>query len=205
VWLSGVAAATLLTLGVNGTLSSWTSAIITNTTNTAAAANSVILQETGPAPTSAVCTSTDGAQTTVNSATCSSINKYGGTSTPLSPGGSQSVAVTMKNTGSEAGALTLVANTCTSTGALSGAPDLCGELQVKVSCTSPATTYPATGTAALATFASATATTPFSVATTLAANSSTICTFTVSLPTNAPPTYAGQTISQPLVWTLAGA
>src|ERR1700712_4606184 len=48
VWLGSVAAAALLILGVTGTLSAWTDAIINNTHNTVASAAAVSLLETGP-------------------------------------------------------------------------------------------------------------------------------------------------------------
>ena len=79
-------AATLLTLSVNGTLSDWTTAVLNNNTNTVATTTAVILQEVGPDGTaghvSQTCRSSDAA---TNSATCTTINKYGGTTSPLAP------------------------------------------------------------------------------------------------------------------------
>src|SRR3954454_20718760 len=92
---SSAVAAVVLALGVSGTLSSWTSAIISNDTNTVATASAVILREVGPGPQT--CLSSSGAS---NSYTCSTINKYGGTASPLAPGGSQSVDVVFSNVGS---------------------------------------------------------------------------------------------------------
>lgn len=198
-WISGAVAAGLLVLGASGTLSSWTTAIIGNNTNTVAVSNAVILKETGPGATPATCqSSTSGVS---NNYTCSTINKYGGTATPLSPGASQSVAVTMTNVGSEVGSLTLAAGTCTPTGGIaSGSTSVCDALQVAVACPTGTATYPATGTATLNQFAAVSSTT----VTSLAANASVTCTFTVTLPSSTSPTAAGQTASQPLTWTLSG-
>jgi hypothetical protein len=207
-WISGAAAALVLILGVTGTLSDWTTAIIGNSTNTIATRGAVILKEVGPdaTGTSQTCTSTDGMQTVLNSFTCATINKYGGATAPITLNGSQTVSVTMSNTGSETGALTLVAGACTTvTGTgITGAPSACSQLLVKVACPTPTATYPATGTSTLNAFATATATTPVAV-TSLAAGTNVICTFTVSLPSTTSPIYSGQTVSQPLTWTLTGA
>ena len=135
IWISGGLAALLLVLGINGTLSSWTKAIITNDTNTVKAADSLILQESGPH--SAVCTSTDGGGSG-NSSTCSTIDKYGGTTTPLAPGTDQGVTVTLTNTGTTTGDLALAPGACTTTG---GSPtataSLCDGAVVTVTCTAP--------------------------------------------------------------------
>src|SRR5580765_7589642 len=83
LWVSGALSAAILVLGVSGTLSSWTQAVIANDTNTAATTHAVILKEAQGATT---CFSSASA---TNSSTCSTINKYGGTASPLSPGGTQ--------------------------------------------------------------------------------------------------------------------
>ena len=93
VWISSAVAATLLVLGVSGTLSSWTAAILTNDTNTVATTTAVILKEAQGATT---CFSSASA---TNTSTCSTINKYGGVASPLSPGGSQTDDVTFTNVG----------------------------------------------------------------------------------------------------------
>ena len=123
VWLGSIAAAALLILGVTGTLSTWTDAIINNTHNTVASAAAVSLLETGPDGT----TTCDTAAAASNSVLCSTINKYGGIGqaatgqgpvtnltdeggTRLSPDNTvgnpntQSVTITMKNTGTASGA-----------------------------------------------------------------------------------------------------
>lgn len=133
-----MAAALLVALGINGTLSAWSTAILTNDTNTVAVANAVILKETDGTNT---CNSTDAG--TTNSATCSTINKYGGTAVPLGPGGTQTVTVTMTNTGSGPGTLTFVAGACTASGGQSATNSVCGQMQVKVECPAGTATYPA--------------------------------------------------------------
>jgi hypothetical protein len=195
IWISGALAAVLLILGVSGTLSDWTKAIITNDTNTVKAADSLILQESGP--NSAVCTSTDGGGAG-NSFTCSTIDKYGGTATPLAPGADQSVTVTLKNTGTTSGGLALSPGSCASSG---GSPtasqSICDVATVTVACTSPSGLDTTSAPVALSSFADHT------VVASLAAGASTDCTFDVALPASASPQIAGQTASQPLVWTLS--
>ena len=107
---SSAVAAVVLTLGVSGTLSSWTSAVISNDTNTVATASAVILREVGP---SATCYSSSGA---TNSYTCSTVNKYGGTTSPLAPGGSQVTDVVFSNVGSaSASTFVLTTGSCSQT------------------------------------------------------------------------------------------
>jgi hypothetical protein len=195
LWACGAVAAIVLTLGVTGTLSSWTSAIITNDDNTAKAAASVILSETDG---TATCTSNDD-QTATNSYTCSTINKYGGIAVPLDPGSTQSVTVTMENLGTAAGSLVLDAGACTASGGNygdPGVPSLCAAMTVTVEC--PGGT-PVHGTSTLDAFDAAPAST---ASASLGAGSSLSCTFTVALPAAADPALAGQAVSQPLTWTL---
>lgn len=214
LWASGAAAALMLVLGVDGTLSSWTSAVIANSTNTAATATAVILQETGPASQgSPVCYSSDGAQTTVNSSTCTTVNTYGGTAAPLTPGGSLTVDVVFKNVGgANASSFQLAPGTCTQTPvAGTGTPtaaNVCtnGDLTVAVSC-SPGTTYSsASAWPDLAYAAGAPSTTTKAHAASggdLNAGATWTCRATVALLAAAAVTDQGVTVSQPLTWTLA--
>ncbi|WP_460845843.1 hypothetical protein [Nocardioides ultimimeridianus] len=195
IWISGGLAAVLLILGVSGTLSSWTRAIITNDTNTVQAADSLILQESGP--NSAVCNSTDSGGVG-NSFTCSTIDKYGGIATPLAPGDDQSVTVTLKNTGTTSGKLDLAPGTCVSTGgSVTASVSICDVAQVTVACTAPSALDTTATPVILSSFASAT------VVVTLPKNTSTDCTFDVTVPSDANPQIAGQVATQPLVWTLS--
>jgi hypothetical protein len=214
VWAASAVAAVVLLLGVNGTLSAWTSAIITNDTNSVATANALILKEAGPdgtaAHTAQTCYSSTGAS---NTFTCSTINKYGGTTTPLAPGASQTTDVTFTNVGGAQGAsFKLQAGACTQTptanaGATPPVNNLCtatGELTVAVSC-SNGTTYAAGSAWTDLTYAAGTASGIGTLTHTaaLAANASWTCRFTVALNSNASVTDQGITVSQPLTWTLA--
>ncbi len=203
---SSLVAAIVLGLGVSGTLSSWTSAIINNDTNTVATASAVILREVGPGPQT--CLSSSGAG---NSFTCSTINKYGGTSTPLAPGGSQTVDVVFTNVGSAA-ASTFVLGTgsCSqSPTAGSGTPaaaNVCtnGELTVAISCSNGATYAAGSAWTDLVYAAGAPGSIPATLThtATLAAGASFTCRFTVALSGAASVLDQGITASQALTWTL---
>ncbi|HWU23765.1 MAG TPA: hypothetical protein VN088_19660 [Nocardioides sp.] len=195
IWISGGLAAVLLVLGVSGTLSAWTQAIITNDSNTVQAADSLILQESGPG--SAVCNSTDGGGSG-NSFTCSTIDKYGGIASPLAPGEDQSVTVTLENTGTTTGQLDLAPGVCApSGGSVTASASICDVALVTVSCTAPSTVDTTLTPVVLSSFASAT------IVAALPKNTSTDCTFDVSVPSDATPQIAGQTATQPLTWTLS--
>ncbi|MBO9521278.1 MAG: hypothetical protein J7518_07050 [Nocardioidaceae bacterium] len=203
--LGSTVAALVLTLGVNGTLASWTSAVIGNDTNTVATANAVILREVSGANT---CLSSSGA---ANSFTCSTINKYGGTASPLAPGGSQQVDVVFSNVGAAAaGTFSLAAGSCSQTPtAGSGTPaaaNVCtsGDLTVAVSCSNGSSYAAGSAWTDLVYAAGA----PGSLGTlthtaTLAAGSSFTCRFTVALSGTASVLAQGITASQPLTWTLS--
>lgn len=194
IWISGTLAAVLLILGVNGTLSSWTQAIITNDSNTVQAAASLVLRESGP--NSAVCSSTDGGGVG-NSYTCSTIDKYGGTASPLSPGDHQSVTVTLTNTGTTTGSLTLAPGTCAkSAGSVTATVDICDVVTVTIACTAPSALDTTATPVALSSFGNQTVAT-------LNAGDSTDCTFDVTMPGTASAQIGGQVASQPLVWTLS--
>ncbi|HWU20593.1 MAG TPA: hypothetical protein VN088_03650 [Nocardioides sp.] len=195
IWISGGLSAVLLILGVNGTLSSWTQATITNDSNTVQAADSLILQETGPG--NAVCNSTDGGGSG-NTFTCSTIDKYGGIAVPLGPGDHQSVTVSLKNTGTVSGQLDLAPGTCVATGgSATASASICDVADVTVSCTAPSALDTTLTPVALSSFPSAT------VVVSLPKNTATDCTFDVTVPADATPQIAGQVATQPLVWTLS--
>ncbi|MET3963658.1 hypothetical protein ABIE44_003592 [Marmoricola sp. OAE513] len=206
VWGSSALAAVVLVLGVNGTLASWTSAVIANDTNTAATSAAVILREVGPGPQT--CFSSSGAG---NSYTCSTINKYGGTASPLAPGTNQTTDVVFTNVGS-ASASTFVLGTgsCSQTPtAGSGTPaaaNVCtsGDLTVAVSCSDGATYASGSAWADLVHAASAPGSTPATLThtATIAAGASFTCRFTVAVTAGASVLAQGVTVSQPLTWTL---
>lgn len=206
-------AAVLLTLSVSGTLSTWTTAIISNSTNTTATAQAVILQEVGPdgtaAHTSQTCQSSSDAS---NSYSCTNINKYGGTATPLTPNTNVPTDVTFTNLGaSAASSFVFTPGTCTQTPtAGSGTPaaaDLCGgasgDLTVAVSCSNGASYSAGSAWTDLV----QTAIKPGSLAAkthaaTLAAGAQWTCRVTVALSSGASVLDQGITVSQPLTWTL---
>ena len=110
-------------------------ASIQNTINSAST-GTLTMKETSGTYT---CNSTDGAGATTNSATCSTINKYGGTSTPLVAGGpAQTTNITLQNTGSVAAtSFSLNPGTCSQSpvpgASLAGsATDLCSKVKVAI-------------------------------------------------------------------------
>jgi hypothetical protein len=202
---SSVVAAGVLILGVNGTLSSWTSAVIGNDTNTVATASAVILREVGGANT---CLSSSG---TANSFTCSTINKYGGTASPLSPGANQVTDVVFSNVGSaSASTFVLTSGSCSQTPtAGSGTPaaaNVCtnGELTVAISCSNGSSYSAGSAWSDLVYSAGAPSSIPGTLThtATLAAGASFTCRFTVALSASASVLDQGITASQPLTWTL---
>lgn len=208
LWGGGAVAAAVLVLGTSGTLSSWTAAVIENDTNTVATAEAVILSETDGVAT---CASSDAPAS--NSFTCTTINKYGGTSSPLAPGDDQVVDVTFTNTGAaDAASFELAPGACSQTPtAGSGTPataDLCatGELTVAVGCSPGATYVPGSAWSDLTYAAAAPPTATDTHAATagdLDADATWTCRFTVALASGASVLAQGVTVSQPLTWTLA--
>jgi hypothetical protein len=205
LWGAGAIAALLLVLSTSGTLASWTSAIIANDTNTVATSSAVILQEVGP---SATCLSSSGVG---NSYTCATVNKYGGTASPLAPGGSQTTDVVFTNVGgADASSFVLSTGACSqSPVAGSGTPaaaNLCtnADLTVAISCSNGATYSAGSAWADLVQTAVAPGSIPATLThtATLAAGSSFTCRFAVALAAGAGVTDQGITASQPLTWTL---
>ncbi|WP_375486243.1 hypothetical protein [uncultured Jatrophihabitans sp.] len=214
-WISGVLAAGLLVLGASGTLSSWTAAILNNNNNTVATTNAVVLQEvaTGANPTVyADCQSSNSGFT--NTSTCTEINKYGGTTTPLAPGGSQASSVTLTNIGSGPASkliLSAPASSCSQTPAAgsvsTGNPaNLClataTDLNLAVSCVDGSSASATGAYTDLAYNGAASAFTSKTHTATIAKNASITCTFTVSLSATASPLDGGITVTQGLRWEL---
>lgn len=195
VWLASLGAAALLVLGVGGTLSGWTSAIIHNDGNTAGAGGAVALSESTTDGTSCD-TSTD----SDNEITCE-IDKFGGDLT-LTPGEDSTATVTFTNTGTDAASsLTLEPGTCTDT-----AGTLCdnGHLTVSMGCSDGASFDSGSAYSDLVYAGSA----PASLGTVshdaaIAAGAQITCQFTTTLSADAPASDAGASISQPLTWTLS--
>jgi hypothetical protein len=199
LWVGGAIASAVLILAVNGTLSSWTTAIIDNSDNDVAVTGAVALVETGPDGT----TTCDTGASTTNHVTCATINKYGGTADVLDPDGtnSRTVSVNLANTGTVAGVLVLSADSCVSsaaagsTGADPSGHPVCTKVTVGVTCSTPATMDTTSAPVALSTFAGDTVGT-------LAAGADTDCVFTLTLPAGTPSSYASQVAAQVLHWTL---
>jgi hypothetical protein len=145
VVLTGCVSSLVLALGMTPTFSAFT-ASIGNSLNVAAL-GTLVMQESNAAGT-VTCLSTDGGSVSVNMATCSSINKYGG-DLGMSAGSSAVTVANIKNVGTvDATAFALTPGGCTQStnGALAGtATDLCSKLTVTI--TSGAATI-FTGTAA---------------------------------------------------------
>ena len=203
LWGSGAIAAVVLVLGVNGTLSSWTSALITNDDNSAGATGTyVALVETDGVSTCDTTTSPNNIDSS-----CSTINKYGGNST-MSPGDSEVVDVTFTNPGTAVGnTFSYAPGTCSPTNGTGGI-DLCtdGDLTVDVACSTGASYNPAALIAALGQSAAPGALVgkSWTSAPALAAASASAitCRFTTTLDPAAPPVDAGSQVAQPVTWTL---
>lgn len=194
---TGVLAAVLLSVTMTGTLSGF-AAQITNSNNTAAT-GALTMQEQNSGAT-VTCTSTDGGSVSNNTATCATINKFGG-STTMIPGQTVTTPVTIKNTGTVAAStFTLTPGaTCaqSNSGAANGtATDLCAKLSVVITNTT-ANTVVYSGT--LAALAGSSAYTLPAVA----AGSTTGFSFAVTLASSAGNTYQGLQASLPLVWNYA--
>lgn len=200
LWAAGAGAALAMTTAIGSTQASWTQAIIQNDTNSAQTGTAVVLREVSGANT---CLSSS--QTT-NSSVCSTINKYGGTATPLMPGDSRTVDVTFSNVGgAPASAFTFTPGACSQTPAAGvDVANLCtGNLTVAVSCSDGATFNAGAAWTDLAqTPVAPGSLTAKTHTATLAVNSSWTCRFTVSLSASAPVSAQGVTVSQPLTWTL---
>lgn len=196
---TGVLGAVLLSVSMSGTLSGFV-ASIQNTTNTAAS-GALTMQEQNAGAT-VTCSSTDGGSVSTNTATCATINKFGG-STTMIPGQTVSTPITIKNTGTvTANTFSLTpGTTCTqsNSGTLNGtATDLCTKLNVVITNTTASpnvVVYSGTlaglasgGAISLPTVASA-ATVGFK--------------FDVTLPSTVGNTYQGLAASLPLTWTFS--
>ncbi|KQQ21018.1 hypothetical protein ASF48_10740 [Rathayibacter sp. Leaf299] len=193
---TSIAAAALLSVSMSGTLSGFV-ASITNSNNTAAS-GTLVMEEKSTGTTPVTCLSTDGGTVSTNTATCSTINKFGG-STNMTPGQTVTTAITIKNAGTvAANTFTLTPGaTCaqTTNGTLSGtATDFCAKVKVVIT---SGTTEIFNGTAA--TLAGSAAKSLGAVA----AGVSTPFSIAVTLDSAANNTYQGLSASLPLTWSFA--
>jgi hypothetical protein len=194
---TGVLGAVLLSVSMSGTLSGFV-ASITNSTNTAAS-GALTMQEQNSGAT-VTCSSTDGGSVSTNTATCATINKFGG-STTMVPGQTVTTPITIKNTGSvTANTFTLTPGTsCTQSnnGTLNGtATDLCTKMTVVITNTTASTTVYSGTLAGLATGGAI-------ALPVTAAGATTGFTFAVTLPSTVGNTYQGLAASLPLTWTFS--
>jgi len=193
VVIAGGVSSLLLAFSLTPTFSALT-ASIQNSTNTAGI-GTLIMQESDGTNT---CNSTDGGNVSSNSATCSSINKYGG-DLAMTPGKVATTNITIKNTGTvAASSFSLTPGTCaqSNNGSANGtATDLCSKLSVVIKSGST-TVY--TGTAAglstslnLLTLLSKSG---------VAANESVPFVITATMDPNLGNTYQGLKVSQTMTW-----
>ncbi|MGL4339467.1 MAG: hypothetical protein ACRCSP_03455 [Rhodoglobus sp.] len=189
---TGVLGAVLLSVSMTGTLSAFV-ASIQNSTNTAAT-GSLTMEEKTTTGTIVTCLSTDGGTIYTNAATCSTINKFGGSTTMLPGGPAVNTPITIKNTGTvNAATFTLTPGACTQTTAVGAATNLCSKINVVL--TSGATTIFSGTAAGLAAGGVITIAGPPAAGATVPFN------FAVSLDTTADNTYQNLQASLPLTWT----
>lgn len=183
--LAGAAGVVMLSLSMTNTLSAFTAGI-QNTVDTAGS-GTLAMQETN-SDGSVICNSS-----LSTTATCATINKYGGNLALVPGAAAQTTTVKIKNTGTvTATTFTLTPGACTSsaqTGVTAGAGNLCSKINLVVKANST-TVY--SGTAAAFTLAQTLSSVP--------AGTTVTFTFDVSLDTTADNTFQGLQISQPLTW-----
>jgi len=208
--LAGLAASLLLALATLGTLSGFT-ASINNDTNSIA--SGTLLMQEGDGVSTCLSTTGTGAVIGTNAGTCSSINKFGGSTTAV-PGAQSSKTITISNVGTTAaGTFTLTPSACTQSanGATYGtASDFCSKVFVTIqqvgatACVFPAdaaAACPASPTSAgtLTSLASAGALSLGAVN----AGANRQYVFTVKLDAAVGNSYQGLAASQPLLWQFA--
>lgn len=202
VWLGCAVAAIVVALGVSGTLSGFTASI--DNTNNTAATGTLLMTETGVTNATGTCYS-NGTATGApdsNAGICSTINKFGG-STTMAPGvAGPAVTVSITNNGTiNAGVFKLTpdgACTQTTNGTVNGgATDLCSKLDVTITTGSGTAGDIYSGTmAGLGTHAAFTLPA-------VNAGSSTSFTFQVTLNSGAGNSYQGLKASTGLTWAFA--
>jgi hypothetical protein len=196
VIVAGGISSVLLAFSMTPTFSAL-AASIQNSANTAG--TGTLVMEEQNADGTITCTSTD-TSVSSNSATCASINKYGG-SMSMVPGAKVSTDITIKNTGTApASSFTVVGGTCTQSdnGTVNGsASDLCSKLHVVIKSgtttivSDTAAAFAGTSTDILAKLSS----------TGVAAQASIPLNITVTLDSSAGNSYQGLKASQPITWS----
>lgn len=201
--VAGALATGALALSMNGTLAAFT-ASITNGNNTTTN-GTLVMQETQTINgTTTTCNSTDTNSVATNTATCNTINKFGG-ATNLVPGGTSTATITITNTGTAtASTFTLLPSACAQSGNVTNsATDLCSKMTINATKTIGGTTS-AVGTAGatLDGWKTGAGATGYPIGS-VAPNASVSFTFTVTLPSGLGNTYQGLTASQPILWTFS--
>lgn len=198
VILAGGIASLVLALGISPSFAAFT-ASITNSANTAGS-GSLAMQELNNGGT-VTCNSDSSGNVSTNTATCATINKYGGNLNMI-PGQTVTTAISIKNTGTvPATAFTLTPAACVqaANGSLAGtATDLCTKMNLVVMSgtkevySGTLAAFNASGINLLSKIGISSVpsgtTVPFSFAVTLDA-------------TNATNSVAGLKVSQPMTWT----
>lgn len=196
--IAGAVGSVALALSMSPTLAAFT-ASITNSTDTAGL-GSLSMQEANQAGT-VLCNSTDGGSISTNTATCATINKYGG-NLAMVPGQTVSTQITIKNTGTvAASAFNLSPAACaqSNNGPVNGtATDLCSKVTLVVTSGS-STIYSGT----LAAFNAPVDILAKTAASSVPAGTTVPFTFAVTVPAATGNTYSGLQLSQPLTWTFS--
>ncbi len=192
--VTGVLGAVLLSVTMSGTLSGFV-ASIQNSTNLAAT-GALVMQEQNALGT-VTCLSTDGGSINTNTATCATINKFGG-STTMTPGNTVTTPITIKNIGSVAAASFTLTPGATCTQSTNGTPngsalDLCAKMNIVI--------MQGATTVFSGTLASLAGAVPITIASPPAAGVSVPFSFAVTLASTAGNTYQGLQASLPLTWT----
>lgn len=197
--ITGIAGALMVAFTFTPTFAGFV-ASIQNSLNTAST-GTLTMRETSGAAT---CNSTDGSGSSTNTATCATINKYGGTTTPLIAGGApNTTTINLQNTGSTAAtSFSLTPDACSQSAvagsSMSGkATDLCSKIKVTIKSGS-STIF--TGTAAQLQTGGAIDLLAKLSKTSIAPNETVPVTFEVSLDASANATHQGLQVSQPLTW-----
>lgn len=191
---AGVGGTSMLSASVASSNSAFV-ASINNSTNTAA--SGVLFMREQNSGATVTCLSTDGGTISTNASTCSTINKFGG-STTMVPGSTISTLVNITNMGTVSASTFTLTPGATCTQSNNGTPngsaiDLCSKMNVVI--TSGATNI-FTGT--LATLANHAA---FTLGTPVAAGAVVPFTFAVTLDSTAGNTYQGLAAAMPLTWS----
>lgn len=199
--ITGIISAIILALSMNSSLAAFTATILNNAntfTN-----GTLIMEEKNQAGT-VTCLSTDGTGNNVsgNSATCSTINKYNGTTT-LVPGQTVSTTVTIKNTGTvPANTFTLTPGVCTQSGTVTGsATDLCAKVTIVIAQTVGGNTTTVSPANSTLTSIGTTPATPITLTSPVAPGATVTFRFDLTLVAASGNPYQGLTASQNLTWT----